>query len=398
MNTQESQRKAESKAASRSKPLKLLFAALLMFGMGGSVKERRPPIAGANNTPVLEIHLRDLGYQPAREYHYGGTGIPRDLSILNDDTKKRLTLLDEKTLVVYVSHNQLQTQKDGPPQSRNMEAFFVDTHSGALILHKTWPTIKRHWVNERWDTQARVLDVRGGFLVHAGLSLTLYSAGQKEKGAVPLEDGPSWAAVVAPMGRTIHLQRIDGDQAEGEWLASDTLKKLQSQREVPGITSSSDHAVVTKLAHCVQMQVVSEPPRNLCCSDPCRLGLPEFLGDDDILSVYPNGFRVLSADGENLWGREGPDTKTRVIGNHKRSLTGNRFAISLSGNGHTVFDHVKLEMGQLTILVYDNPARMQVFQLDVGSVTKQVDFDVSPDGSVLAVLLDDVVRLYKLPS
>jgi hypothetical protein len=145
------------------------------------------------------------------------------------------------------------------------------------------------------------------------------------------------------------------------------------------------------------MQVVGEPPRNLCCSDPCRLRLPEFLSDDEIVSIYPNGFSVLRANGENLWGREEPSTRTRVIGNHKRSLNGSRFAISLSGDGRTVFDHVNLEKGHLTILVYDNPARTQVFHLDAGSGAKQVDFDLSPDGAVLAVLLDDVVRLYKLP-
>src|ERR1700730_4699204 len=52
-----------------------LLSVLLMIGMGGSAKERKPSKADASNIPALEIHLGDLGYQPAREDHYGGTGI-----------------------------------------------------------------------------------------------------------------------------------------------------------------------------------------------------------------------------------------------------------------------------------------------------------------------------------
>jgi hypothetical protein len=356
------------------------------------------PSTDSTNPPAREINLRGLGYRPALEYHYAGGGIPRDLSVLNDDDKKRLTFINEKTLVVYLSHFQPQAQKDASLEPRSMEAFFIDTSSGGLMSRKTWPTIKRRWMNERWDTQARIIAVREGFLVQAVHSLTLYSADQKEKGVVPLEDGPSWSAVVAPLGRTIHLQRIDRGSARGEWLDSETLKKIQGQDEVPGITSASDRAVVTKLARCVQMQAVAESARNLCCSDSCRIGLPEFLSDAEVLSVYRDGFTVLSVNGEELWSQEAADRKSGLIESYKRSLGGNRFAISVRGDRHTVFDQVKVPNGRLAIFVYDRATRKQVFQFDLGSIAGRVDFALSPGGTVLAVLLGDVVRLYNLPS
>jgi len=312
-------------------------------------------------------------------------------------TRKGWSSSRKKTLVVYLSHFQPQGKNDATPESHSMEAFFIDTKSGSLISRKTWPTIKRRWMNERWDTQARMMAVQEGFLVHAGSKLISYSVDQREKGAVPLEDGPSWSAAVAPLGRTFHLQRIDHDKAEGEWRASDTLASLRSQQEMPGITSASDRAVVTKLAHCVQMQTVGESSRNLCCSDPCRLGLPEFLSDAEVLSVYRNGFSVLSVNGEKLWGQESADGKNRLIATYKRSLDGDRFAISLRGDRHTVFDQVKVPNGQLAIFVYDRASRNQVFQLNLGSIVEQVDFALSPKGTALAVLLGDVVRLYKFP-
>ena len=59
-----------------------------------------------------------------------------------------------------------------------------------------------------------------------------------------------------------------------------------------------------KLAHCVQLQAVGESPRNLYCADPSHLGLPLFLSNSEILSVYSSGFMVLSAKGDKLWGQE----------------------------------------------------------------------------------------------
>lgn len=372
----------------------LLILALACNAQG----DRRSNRELASVSPTLEIHLRDLGYQAVQEYEYPGKGVPRDLGVLNDDYKKRLTFIDEKTLVVYQSHCQRQDQKEGSAETRSMEAFFVSPQTGALISRKTWPTIKRRWLNERWDTQARIMAVQGGFLVHAAGSLTVYSAGLEQKVKLTLEDGPRWAVTIVPVGRTIHLQRIhDDNQAQGEWLDSDTLAKLRSQREMAGVTSASDHAVVDKLAHCVQVQTVGDAPRNLYCAEASHLGLPLFLTDSEVLSVYSGGFSVRSTNGEELWGREASD-RNRLVASHKRCLDGNRFALSLTGGRHTFFDQVKVPKGELAIFVYDRSTRTLVFHSTLGHVVEPVDFSLSPDGSALAVIVGETVRLYKIPS
>ncbi len=375
----------------------LCFAGLLMLAVACAAWSGSPSNEESRSTAVLEIHLRDLGYQSMNEYHHIGAGIPRDLSLLNDDDKKGLLFTDEKTLAVYVSHFQSATDGSMGQGTRDMEAFFLDFHSGTLISRKTWPTIKRRWLNERWDTQARIMAVHGGFLVHAGNALVLYSADQEKKREFPLAVGSRWAAVVPPMGRTIHLQRIDRDETEGTWLDSDTLTKLRSQREIEGITSASDDAVVTKLAHCMQLQTFGKLPRNLC-SDPCRLGLPEFLSDAEVLSVYRNGFSVLSASGEKLWTREVPDAKNRIVESHQRSLDGSRFALSLRGGRNTSFDGVKVPKGELAIVVYERSTRTEVFHVSIGRVAEPVAFALAPDGSTLAILVGEMLRVYKVSS
>jgi len=204
------------------------------------------------------------------------------------------------------------------------------------------------------------------------------------------------------MGRTIHLEQIDRERsdgmANGEWLDSSDLTKLWEQQELAGAVSSSDCATVDELADCVQLQVVGESPRNLYCLQPCRRGLPEFLSENEVLAVYYEGFCVLAfmAKGSGVEKLR----KTRIaslIGNHKRSLDGNRFVISVRGEHHTVFDEIKVDNRHMEILVYDSATRSQIFQLDLGTPVERIDFDLSPDGSVLAVLQGKVVRFYRIP-
>lgn len=379
-----------------TKKLILLWTTLLMLSLACEAQDdRRSRRVSVSAAPSLEIHLGDLGYKGVREYKYPGNGISSDLSILNDDSKKRLTFIDEKTLVVYQSHYQTQVQKEGSPESRSLEAFFVNPQTGGLISRKTWPTVKRRWLNERWDTQARIMAVNGGYLVHASNLLALYSTGLELKRKIALEDGPRWAVSVAPLGRTFHLQRIqDDNQAEGEWFDSDTLVKLRSQYEMAGVTSASDQAIVDKLAHCVQLQRVGETPRNLYCADASHLGLPLFLSDSEVLSVHGKGFALFSTDGEKLWGREVPDA--RPVANHKRSLNGGRFGILI--RGRAAFDQVDVPKEQSAIFVYDRSTRARIFLLILGHGESVSDFDLCPNGSMLAVLVGETVRLYKLPS
>jgi hypothetical protein len=155
---------------------------------------------------------------------------------------------------------------------------------------------------------------------------------------------------------------------------------------------------VDKLADCLQLQVVGESPRNLYCLEPCRRGLPEVLSENEVLAEYYEGFCVLAINGERLWGRETTKDKNRlIIENHKRSLDRNRFVISVRGEHHTVFDEIKVGNRHLEILVYDSATRSQIFQLDLGTPVERIDFDLSPDGSVLAVLQGKVVRFYRIP-
>ena len=365
---------------------------ILMLTMIGATPHALVGAQVPVNSAFQEIKLADLGYRPSQEYKYAGSAIPSDLRVLNDDYKKRIVFYGAHALVVYQSH--CTREKDGSPGARSIDALFVDARTGKLESRKTWPTIQRRWLNERWDTQARIFAVDGGFVVHAGASLIGYSTALEKRAELPLQEEPRWSVTVAPEGHTIHLQRIESDnQAEGDWFTSDTLKQLRGQHEIAGIVSASDVTVVDKLADCVQSQTVGEVPRNVYCSNASRIGLPLFLTASEFISYHLKGFSIWTLTGEKVWEREVP--RGQLLGNVKRSLQGNRFA-QLS-DGPVVFDGVKVPRKRSAIFVYDRESRQQVLALIFGDRTRTADFDLSPDGSLLALLVDDMIRIYKLP-
>jgi hypothetical protein len=367
---------------------------LLVLTAWSVAKDTKNPKQTLGQVASVEIHLHDLGYSPTPLCRYTGSGIPHDVSKLYDDYKERLTFIDNKTVAVYQTVCPLQGQDDHSPDSRSMEAIFVSSQDGVFISRKSWPTIKRRWLNDRWDTQARIMPVRDGFLVHAGSSLKVYSVELQQRAELALESDPRWAATIAPQGHTIHLQRIENDnRAEGTWLTSDSLTRLRSQREAAGSSSASDEAIADKLSHCVQLQTVGEPPRKLFCADPSHLGLPLFLTNSEILSIYGSGFSVWSTKGDKLWTQEVPHG--RPVGNQRRALDGGRFGVLITGR--VLFDQVAVPAGKQAILIYDRAKRTQIFHVIFGHGAELVDFALSPDGRILAILRDDTIGIYRIP-
>lgn len=381
----------------------LFFHVLLIFGPAGMSQNKTAKTPDV--VPSLEIQLLALGFQPPVSTHYSNEVALANPALLMDNTRTRLTFVDENTLAVYFSHLYKSGDPIGAPASSPdstglMEAFFIDTNSGSLISRKTWETRRRRWFNDLYDTQARIIAVQDGFLVHAKNTLRLYSTDLQQKRELPLTDSDIVSAQVAPLGRTIHLglqNGIDAKSAEGEWLNSNTFEKLYAETENAGVMSSSDDAVVERMFQCIDLLKAGESPRELCCGKPCSDAGADFLTDKEIVLGYNRGFRVLSTSGEVLWGRDGPEVRDYLVEDYKRSLNGNRLAISLYGSHRIVFDQITIPKEPYhTILVYDESKRDRVFTISAKSLDP-IGLALSPNGQILAVLTGTVIRLYKIP-
>jgi len=346
---------------------------------------------GQNGTVV--IHLASAGYKPDVGCSYAGKDIPRDLTLLNDDDKLRLLFVNDALLVVYRSTCRQSSMVQGSdPRVWQMDAWFFDPKTGKLIGVDTWPTVKRRWVNDRWDTQARILGVDSGFVVHAGNSLSLYSLDRKKKASLPLEESRSWAVKVVPGGRELHLQGIYGDEARGEWLSTDTLALEHSKQEFAGVTSASSDAVVSQRAHCIRLDPMNGAPHDLYCPASRDLGIPVFVSDTAVLAVSGRSVVLLSGEGQKLWSRE--VHSGHHISSHNVSLSGNRFALALSGR--TTFDGTLVPAHKQAVFVYDSEKRTLIFHSVVGREFELKDFALSPDGGALAVLKGDSIEIYTL--
>jgi hypothetical protein len=103
---------------------------------------------------------------------------------------------------------------------------------------------------------------------------------------------------------------------------------------------------------------------------------------------------VISVKGEKRWYRDLPIV--RPIEDIKTSLNGNRFGINVTG--HVIFDAVTIPKNQRAILIYDRSKRTLIFQVILERITDHIDFELSHDGQMLAILIGNTLRLYKLPS
>jgi hypothetical protein len=396
--------------------LVIVFLLGLEAGAASTGKEPEP-------APTSIVDLAILGYGNAKPVYRSNKESFRDLTLLMQDEHSRLSFVSANTLAVYFSRLFGKTEGEHATSPRyQMEVFFLDLDSGKLIEHRTWKTLKRQWFNDSYDTEGRVMAVHTGFLVHASGKLELYSPDLRLVNSYdPCADDSGctgmWSVAVAPGGNTIHVQPsaqtnqvrhgsvsyfTGTGEAEGSWLRSGSFQRIGSQLYLSGPDSISNDAIVTKRAHCLDLQRIGEPSRHLSCSKPAADGLPMFLNDHEILSVHYSGFSVLSTQGTEVWTVGASDPRIRrtlLVGSHQRSMDGSRFAISLTAYKKKVeFDGMPIARSPLdTIVVYDEICRQRVFGVTTPGEPADSAFALSPDGRTLAVLAGTAISIYKLP-
>ena len=399
------------------KKLFLAIACLIGFAVVAPLlaKEAQP-------LPSAMIDLSTLGYRKANAVHVSDKEAFRNSALFMQDDQSRLSFVSPNTLAVYFTLLFNGTDAETRPSSGyQMEAFFVDVDARKLIKRQNWNTLKRQWFNDSYDTEGRVIEVHNGFLVHAGGMLELYTPDLRLVNKYNLcTDEPEckgmWSVKAAPGGDVIYVQPFaqlnqvrrgtvsyfaGAGEANGRWLRSESFQKIGNQNYFGGPDSISNNAIVTEMAHCLDLQGIGEPSHHLSCSNPVAYGFPTFLNDREILSVHDDGFSVLSTEGTEIWTKGGSDPsgrRTFFVGSHRRSMDGARFAVSLSGSKKVEFDGVRLARGPFeTIVVYDEKCRQRVFNVTYRIGARDSDFALSPDGRTLAVLAGAAINVYKLP-
>ncbi len=372
--------------------------------------------------PERQIDLGTLNYRTPVVPNYADREIFSDLSLLFQDVHAHVEFVSANELVVYFSDvvdervTTRNAQSPAPEPAHTMQAIFVDVDNGKMASHQIWQTRRRRFFNGRYDTQARIMPMRGGFLVHAANTLTLYSPDLQKKQEIQLDASWEYAAMVAPGGEVFFLERsmpgvvnssggvatvVNGDSehwpvAHGEWRSSETFEKLRSRDLFPGAAMSvSTDAFAGTWFKCVDIQRADLSQSHLCCGDPCRYGAPLFLDDREVVMEIRSGFQVLSTSGEVMWGRQNSDWNHFDFYDYVRSLDGSRFAMSLFAYHKIKFDDTEIPKRWFAILVYDRAQRTKVFSVVLKSESAPA-IALSPDGERLAVLSGTTLFLYKV--
>jgi hypothetical protein len=405
-----------------------LVTAVLVLSTAISSPLTRSDCAAQKVTPEPEqkIDLKALNFAQPKIPNYKNNEIFSNIALLFQDVHAHVEFVDSKSAVVYFSDvvderpNAQEGQRSAAPPTRRMEALFLDVESGTLISHQAWPTRERRFFNILYDTQARIMPVQGGFLVHADNALTLYAPDLRKKQEMQLDPQYEYAATVAPGGDVFFLQKdnpgvpvrsgivstvVSADSglftAHGDWRSSQTLETLGGRALFPGSAQSvGTHAFAGRWYNCIDIQGADLTQSHLCCGDPCRYGQALFLDDDEIVSFFRSGFQVLSARGEALWGREITGWKNWqnfVLLDQVRSLDGSRFAVLFYADRRFEFDGTAIPKKRFGLLVYDRSQKAKVFSV-VTEAGSTPPIALSPEGDRLAILCDTTLLVYRIPA
>jgi hypothetical protein len=378
----------------------------------------------ATSAPERQIDLRTFSFEPPQAPNHKNSEVFADLSLLFQDVHTRIEFVSGRELVVYFSNpvDERVTARSGQSShsqpAHNMQALFVNLDNGILISRKVWETRSRRFFNYRYDTQATIMPVRAGFLVHANNSLVLYSPDLQKTQEIQLDPSFEYSAMVAPGGNVSFLEQstpgaatssggvsmvVNGDSdhwpvAHGEWRSSETFEKVRSMDLFPGAAESvSSDAFAGTWFKCVDLQRAGLPNSHLSCTDPYRYGRPMFLSDSELVLNYPGGFQVLSTSGDVLWERQiSSDHTAYDLYDCVHSLDESRFAMSVFAYRKIEFENTMIPKRRFAVIVYDRSQRTKVFSVVVNS-EQALTIALSPEGDRLAILSGTTLFLYRIP-
>jgi len=228
---------------------------------------------------------------------------------------------------------------------------------------------------------------------------------------------------------------VDRDRYDFVWIDSENLEVVRAWREngwentwhgpelistLGGYAGSiSDREMVRGLRGAIIIRKLGDPWRLICYLQP-YCGDAQFL-DDQTLLVYLHAASEMTS--ENTIGLLGTDGKLQFrqqvgkgsykLGPAQVSADGRRFAfVTYREEGeldiadyHLRSAHVALR----SIMVYDVPSNHWVYALEANKKNRSIKITsnrpfplpklaLSPDGSLMAILIDDLVEMYRLPA
>jgi hypothetical protein len=378
----------------------LLFA-LLPFVFPDRLQSQDFDPSLSKDAPVLEIDLGKFGYDTSSSTKR----LPKfvDFTSVNQLALSWLTFDDPSV-----------AQNTGPLTARpaHLHVLVLDALTGRKLGLQEWSTP---------STAVRFLGVRDGkFLTCTGNVLRLFSPSFE---VIREETLPSDRACfnpflsegwgLTPSRRYLLLSSFSAQSYRNSLFDLDTFVAVANWTEKRRTNDISDHWLV---ACCGQQGEVCIRGMDQSTWQPFqsdgldkqmndfKLKSPLFVNDRTLVIEAGNEMAVVEVDGKVLFHARLP--KKRSFGRPVRSSGGERFAIienRLRGLTNETLDMYAFPSND-RIVVYSIPDRRAIYAVKVKGASPWAPWEIhrnqvalSPDGVLLAVASDSVLRVYRLP-
>lgn len=360
-----------------------------------SLATERRPQAGSQTAggPLWQVDLRPLGYN--------GFTPKGELRGLHFSVNRVCFSENNSLIATFLTREAVTLGRRDQSTDLRLHAVLFDAAKGAVKTAKEWTT---------FEPRGGVLATRGGrFVVIAPNRMLLYSPGLELLKEFKL---PSDASVYSsPAGGAILLEYNDYGRDWFQWMDPDTLQPLRSWEEALGFTTISDSKLVfleqtyTKSTGSVHEILIREldGAQHVVCRSVDGQGncgsFPQFLSNELLALSTFRGLMLIRSDGTIAF-----ITKFKEDEELGRSLStsanGRRFAVQqyVNKGGSALLD-ISSHSVFRRIVVFDVPTRQWIYNLEAKSqnIRTLPAFALSPDGSLMAILTDGVVRVYSLP-
>lgn len=282
---------------------------------------------------------------------------------------------------------------------------FLDVQTGKLQGTKEWSVPR---------PRGGIIPVgEGKFVVVTPAMIALYAPSLellKDFNLSTEQQSHLWNFYSSPSGKSI-LMEYHYPEASFQWIDTSSLQPQSAWKDrLPRLSISDNDLAISRETYSKSHGFLAEVfvrPRNGVERTVCRqlvgkgdgCGIPQFLSNDLLALWAPHEFRVVT-DGGGDSPLKATVSKDEWLGRpFYPSADGKRFATTIwAHKGGSEFFDVSYQGMLKRIVVYDMSSHQKVYTLDVGKkkIKDLSGLALSPDGSLIAILLNGVVETYKI--
>jgi hypothetical protein len=359
-------------------------------------------------TAAWNTDLRSAGYpehMTPRQTRRLGYGMVDPLSFSGRSVLCATFLTEEQTKSLA------RRGQPGPSFRLRMHAVLLGATTGKVRATRSWYIAR---------PLGGVVGAGGGrFAVLSPRGIDLYSPSLEpleQLSFSPEQEAHLWTFSVSPSGESILAVVYYDLGTSFYWIDTASMQLRHTWEDAPAGATISDNELATSLetnatsgeltTHEVSVRKVDGPWRTVCRvrlgQDPTSAcGLPQFISNDVLALSASHSLTLIPAMGGDVVLKENfrQDEWIGPLG-LRPSADGNRLAVAISSHrgGSELFD-INYHSVLRRIMVFDIRSRQWIYTLDAKrqKIKAISGMALSPDGSLIAILSEGVVQVYRLP-